>query len=243
MPPKDLLPEDLKELALRQAIELRDARWDDDVEYLKRSLFGARYAWWIIRRPPLRWLVIVIMVLGTSLLAIPQASPYISHGYWEFLNLVNPLVGEWHTAEPGKSGVDFGGLPNARYHVELSDVAASIKITAHTEVSGNAQALMTERILNANFPVIPSNVHHFLVSMINRMYLPSVSIEFTGSGQNSPLTTASFTGSFANGCAFPLINILIPRCSVIHGSFSVKRNDAPGTNLEWTVSVPLAFSK
>jgi len=242
MPSQDLLPEDLKPLALRQAIELRDARWDDDVKYLERYLFGRRYDWWIFRRLPLQWLAIIIMVLGASVLANPRASSYISHGYWQFLNLLNPLVGEWQATEPGTFRADFGGLPFARYRVELSDVAASIGIPARTEASGNARALMTERDLNGKFPPIPANMHHFSVSR-SRIYLPFIGIEFTGSDKNQPHSTASFTGKFANGCTLPMVNILIQRCSVLRGIFSVRRNDGSGPTLEWTVSVPLTLSK
>ncbi len=38
MPPTDALPEELKRLTRRQAVELRDSRWDDDVEALIAAL-------------------------------------------------------------------------------------------------------------------------------------------------------------------------------------------------------------
>ena len=38
MPPTDMLPEDLKRLTRRQAVELRDSRWDADVEALIAAL-------------------------------------------------------------------------------------------------------------------------------------------------------------------------------------------------------------
>jgi TIR domain len=63
LPSEDELPEDLKALARRQAIELRDETWSEDVEMLVRRLEGKE----TVERPR-RWIPVAIgvAVLGVA---------------------------------------------------------------------------------------------------------------------------------------------------------------------------------
>ena len=70
LPTEDQLPDDLKALARRQAVELRDETWSEDVEMLVRRLEGnetvGKSRWWM-------WPVIGLLVLGVVGVAIWQA--------------------------------------------------------------------------------------------------------------------------------------------------------------------------
>jgi hypothetical protein len=72
LPSEAELPEDVKALARRQAVGLRDERWDDDVRYLAR---GLRSSLGLGRRPP--WLVptavaALALLAGTVWLRRPE---------------------------------------------------------------------------------------------------------------------------------------------------------------------------
>jgi hypothetical protein len=70
LPSEDQLPDDLKALARRQAVELRDETWSEDVEMLVRRLEGKE----TVGRPR-RWIPVGIGVvaLGVVGVAIWQA--------------------------------------------------------------------------------------------------------------------------------------------------------------------------
>jgi hypothetical protein len=53
VPPESALPDDLKLLARRNAVEIRDGAWDDDVRRLVQSIKGGRRSW---RRQIRAWL-------------------------------------------------------------------------------------------------------------------------------------------------------------------------------------------
>jgi hypothetical protein len=63
LPPADQLPDDLKALVRRQAVELRDETWSEDVEALVRRLEGKEAV-----RQPRRWIPVALglMVLGVA---------------------------------------------------------------------------------------------------------------------------------------------------------------------------------
>jgi hypothetical protein len=63
LPQEGQLPDDLKALARRQAVELRDETWSEDVELLVRRLEGKETV-----REPRRWIpaVIAVTVLGVA---------------------------------------------------------------------------------------------------------------------------------------------------------------------------------
>ena len=70
LPSEHQLPDDLKALARRQAVELRDETWSEDVEMLVRRLEGketvGKSRWWL-------WPVIGLLVLGVVGVVIWQS--------------------------------------------------------------------------------------------------------------------------------------------------------------------------
>ena len=78
VPSESALPDDLKLLARRNAVEIRDGAWDDDVRRLVQSIKGGRRSWrrqigaWLSdsRTRPTRWGMLALALAALSVTAV-----------------------------------------------------------------------------------------------------------------------------------------------------------------------------
>lgn len=108
LPSEDELPENLKALARRQAIELRDETWSEDVEMLVRRLEGKETV-----REPRRWIPVAIgvAVLGVAGILIWQAQ---AGGDGDELTQCPAPDGTWTPVDMGRTATDVEQLDRER---------------------------------------------------------------------------------------------------------------------------------